>query len=136
MPIDLYEMAPNPYVTVGVDGLIRKANCQAGILFGCSPEELVGRTVYSLHPDSPADQQKAHAIRQRFLAGEDIEAEEVQLATAKGRVTWIDHRYQTGARDRHAFQRFPHRLPDEPHPLPNTAGTSAGTHAEEIVHIP
>jgi formate hydrogenlyase transcriptional activator len=86
---DLYEEAPVAYVSVGTDGRIKKANQRAAELFGYSVGEMVGRLVFDLYADSPSGKPKAHGVFQRFLAGQEICAEELECRAADGTQVWI-----------------------------------------------
>jgi len=87
--LDLYEGAPNAYFSIGTDGLIRRCNRRAGELFGYPVEELVGRPVLELYADTPQGKEKASAVFQRFIAGERVTDEELQVQKADGTPIWI-----------------------------------------------
>ncbi len=86
---DLYEEAPNAYFAVGVDGCIKQANRSATKLLGYSLGELVGRPVFDLYADTPNGKAKAQGVFQRFLAGEEIRDEELEMCRADGSNVWI-----------------------------------------------
>jgi PAS domain S-box-containing protein len=86
---DLYEEAPNAYFSVGVDGVVRRANRSAIELLGYSRDELLGRPVADLYADTPSGKAKAQAIFQRFLAGEEIRDEEMEMRRADGGQVWV-----------------------------------------------
>jgi len=86
---DLYEEAPVAYVSVGTDGRIRKANRRAAELFECGAGGLTGRLVFDLYADTIHGKQKAHEVFQRFLAGQETRAEELECLAADGRQFWI-----------------------------------------------
>jgi len=87
---DLYEEAPNAYLSVGVDGLIKRANRSAVELLGYSRGELVERPVANLYADTPNGRNKAQEIFQRFLAGEEIRDEELEMRRANGSRVWVN----------------------------------------------
>jgi len=87
---DLYEEAPNAYFSVGVDGLIKRANRSAVELLGYSGDELVGRPVSDLYTATPGGKAKAQAIFQRFLAGEEVRDEEMEMRRADGSSVWAN----------------------------------------------
>ena len=87
---DLYNEAPNAYFSVGVDGFIKQANRGATELFGYSLDELVGRRVLDLYADTPDGKGKAKGVFQRFLAGEEIRDEELEICRANGSKVWIN----------------------------------------------
>ena len=86
---DLYEEAPVAYVSVGTDGRIRKANRRAAELFEYGAGGLTGRPVFDLYADTTDGKQKAHEVFQRFLAGQETRAEELECLAADGRQLWI-----------------------------------------------
>jgi len=86
---DLYEEAPNTYFSVGVDGCIKQANRSAAKLLGYSLDELIGRLVFDLYADTPNGKDKAQGVFQRFLAGEEIRDEELEMCRADGSKVWI-----------------------------------------------
>jgi PAS domain S-box-containing protein len=87
---DLYEEAPNAYFSVGVDGVIRRANRSAVELLGYSRDELVGWPISELYADTPNGKVKAQAIFRRFLAGEEIRDEEMEMHRADGGRVWVN----------------------------------------------
>lgn len=82
---DLYEEAPNIYLSTGSDSLIRKANKRAAEIFGYPLPELIGRPIFDLVADHPNGRPKARVLFHRFLAGEAIEGEEVEFQDTNGR---------------------------------------------------
>jgi PAS domain S-box-containing protein len=87
---DLYEEAPNAYLSCGVDGLIKRANRSAAELLGYAGDELVGRPVDELYADTPDGKAKAQEIFQRFLAGEEVRDEEMEMRRADGGEVWVN----------------------------------------------
>jgi PAS domain S-box-containing protein len=87
--LDLYENAPCAYFSVGTDAFIRLCNRRAGELLGYSREELIGKPVLELYADQPEGKEKAEHIFKRFLAGESITDEELQMQKADGTPVWI-----------------------------------------------
>jgi PAS domain S-box-containing protein len=86
---DLYHNAPNAYFTVGADGSIYQCNKRAAELLGYPIQELVGKHVFELYTDTPQGRAKAARILQRFMAGESITDEELQMEKADGTPIWI-----------------------------------------------
>ena len=86
---DLYEEAPVAFVSVGTDGRIKKANHRAAELFRYSVAELTGRLVFDLYADTPNGKPKAHEVFQRFVAGQETDAEELECRAADGRQVWV-----------------------------------------------
>jgi PAS domain S-box-containing protein len=86
---DLYQDAPYAYFAVGTDGSIHLANRRAGELLGCSVEALVGRPVIDLYADTPAGKPRAEQMLARFVAGETIDSEELEMQHTDGRTVWV-----------------------------------------------
>ena len=86
---DLYEEAPNAYFSCGVDGFIKRANRSATELLGYSRDELIGQPVFDLYADTPNGKAKARGVFQRFLAGEEVHGEELEMRRADGSNVWI-----------------------------------------------
>jgi PAS domain S-box-containing protein len=87
---DLYEEAPDAYFSVGTNGYIMRANRRAAELLGYSRVELVGRPVSDLHADTPSGRAQSQAILRRFLAGEEIRDEELEIRRADGSSVWVN----------------------------------------------
>jgi PAS domain S-box-containing protein len=85
----LYETAPIAYFSVGKDGQIRRANARAGQLLGCPAEEVVGAPVAEIYADTPQNKEIAETVFQRFLAGEVIQDEELQMRKVDGTPIWV-----------------------------------------------
>jgi PAS domain S-box-containing protein len=86
---NLYEEAPNAYFSVGTDGRIEQANRSAVELLGYSLDEMIGKPVLNLYADTPNGKARARRVFQRFLAGEDIRREEMEMCRADGNRVWI-----------------------------------------------
>ena len=86
---DLYDDAPIAYLSVGIDARIRRANRGAMELLGYPMDELVGRPVFDLYADAPTGKAKAQEVFRRFLAGEEIRGEELEMRRADGGQVWI-----------------------------------------------
>ncbi len=86
---DLYDEAPNVYLSVGTDGRIIRANRRAVELYDYSLDQLIGMPVFNLGADTPAGKEKMQIIFQRFLAGDEIHGEELQFRNANGQLLWI-----------------------------------------------
>ena len=87
---DLYENAPNANFSIGTDGIIRMCNSRAGEMLGYAVEDLVGRPVFELYPDTPYGKEKASQIFERFQSGEAILADRIQMQRADGTLVWIN----------------------------------------------
>ena len=86
---DLYEEAPTAYFSVAADGRIEQANRSATELLGYRRDELIGRPVLELYADTPNGKAKAQGVFQRFLAGEEVHEEELEMHRADGSKVWI-----------------------------------------------
>jgi PAS domain S-box-containing protein len=86
---NLYDEAPNAYFSVGADGRIEKANRSAAELLSYSLDELIGKPVFTLYADTPNNRAKAQKVFQRFLAGEEIQGEELEMCRTDGSSVWI-----------------------------------------------
>jgi len=86
---DLYENAPNAYFSIDVDGRIRMLNRRVEDLLGYPAEELMGQPVLDLYANTPSDKEKARKILQRFVSGEAVRGEELQMQRADGQPIWI-----------------------------------------------
>lgn len=85
----LYEEAPNAYFSVGIDGRIERANRSAVELLGYSLDELIGRPVVDLYANTTNGRAKAQELFQRFLAGDEIRDEELEMCRTDGSSVWI-----------------------------------------------
>ncbi len=85
---DLYEDAPDVYLSVGTDGRIRRANRRAAQLFGYPIEELIGRAIFTLYADTPSGVGQARKVFERFLAGHEVFGEEVEMMRSDGATIW------------------------------------------------
>ncbi len=85
---DLYEEAPDAYLSVGTNGFIMRANRRAAELLGYSRVEMVGRPVADLYAGTPKGRAKARKLFDRFLAGQEIHDEEVEIRRADGTSRW------------------------------------------------
>lgn len=86
---DLYENAPNAYLSVGGDGAILRCNRRAGELVGYPPEQLLGRPVMELYAETPDGKPKAAQVLRRFLAGEALRDQELEMRHAVGHSVWV-----------------------------------------------
>lgn len=86
---DLYEEAPDAYLSCGVDGIIKRANLRATELLGYSREGLVGRPVSDLYADTPDGKATAEGVFRRYLAGEEVRDQELEVKRADGTTVWV-----------------------------------------------
>lgn len=86
---NLYERAPHAYLSIDTDGAVVMANNRAGGMLDYPREDLIGRDVFSYYADGPAGIGKARKIFERFLSGEEIAGEELQMRRRDGGPVWI-----------------------------------------------
>jgi PAS domain S-box-containing protein len=86
---DLYENAPNAYFSVGIDGLVKRCNKGAESLLGYPRELLKGKPVLDLYMDGPQGKEKAKDIFHRFVSGEKVTGQELQMQKADGSPIWV-----------------------------------------------
>src|SRR5262245_7429008 len=86
---DFYEEAPVPYLSVGTDGRLRRANRAACELYGYTTEQLVGRDIFDVYADTPQGKPVARAAYERFLAGQPTVGEEIEARRSDGGQLWI-----------------------------------------------
>ena len=85
---DLYDEAPNVYISVGRDGLVRRVNRRAEELFGYPLAQLKGQPIFNFMADTPGGKTKGHQIFARFVAGLDTQNEELELKRADGQLVY------------------------------------------------
>lgn len=85
---DLYEDAPNVYLSNGADGLVKRANRRAAEFFGYTIEEIIGRPILSLVAEGPTGKERAKKVFKRFLAGLETLGEEMEFRKADGSRVW------------------------------------------------
>lgn len=86
---DLYEEAPDAYLSCGADGIIKRANRSAAELLGYNWGELVGRPVADLYADTPDGKAKAEEVYRRFRTGEEVRGQELEVRRADGSAVWV-----------------------------------------------
>lgn len=86
---DLFQHAPSAYFSIGVNGRINKANLRAAEMLGHSISDLIDRPIFDFYANTPAGKKKAREVFQRFLNGEIVHDEELEMKTADGKAVWI-----------------------------------------------
>ncbi|MCK4480166.1 MAG: PAS domain S-box protein, partial [Candidatus Lokiarchaeota archaeon] len=86
---DLYEEAPNAYFSIGNDQNIIKSNKAAGKLLGYNNEEFSKMRVLELYDDKENGLKKAQDVFKRYLQGESIQDEELQMKKKNGQSIWV-----------------------------------------------
>ena len=85
----LYNDAPSAYFSVSaINGRIMRSNKAAQQMLGFSAEDLTGRKYSELFVDTPAGKTRAQALFEKFLAGEPINDEEIQLMRSDKKAIW------------------------------------------------
>ena len=86
---DLYEEAPNAYVSLSAEGLLTNVNrCAAGML-GYLPEEMIGTSLLKYFADTPAGRSRATEVWQSLSRGEEIAGVELEMRTRKEDSVWV-----------------------------------------------
>ena len=92
---DLYDEAPVAYMSVGPDGAVIEANLEASKMLGYPLDDLIGRKVFDLYPDTPDGIEKALEVFERFKRGEDIRDVTLQHVRKDGQLIWGSLTVQT-----------------------------------------
>ena len=87
---DLYENAPNAYLSVGTDGRLLSVNRRVTEMLGYSGEELAGALIHSFMPDTPDGKQRSLEIYRRHLDGEIVSGWQLELRRKDGRPLWVN----------------------------------------------
>jgi len=86
---ELYESAPNTYLSIKPDKTIIRCNNAAVKLLGYSKEELIGMNILEIYSDLPEGLPKAKKLFKKFLEGQSIQDEELQMKHKNGNPIWI-----------------------------------------------
>jgi PAS domain S-box-containing protein len=86
---ELYEEAPNAYVSVGNELAFLSVNGRATHLLGYPAEELVGSSILPHLADSPSGRRLAERALKRGFAGEEVSGLEIELRRRDGRPLWV-----------------------------------------------
>jgi len=86
---DLYDHAPNAYISIDGNGVVQMCNTQAEMLLGCTLNDILGKPVLSFYAETPDGKGKAIRIFRRSQRGESIIDEELQMQRADGTVIWV-----------------------------------------------
>ncbi|MBU0982322.1 MAG: PAS domain S-box protein [candidate division Zixibacteria bacterium] len=87
--LHLSENGAAAYLVKDADGHITRANQRARDLLGYSDEQLTGKHVLDLCPDTPQGKARAGELFAKFKAGEPITDAELLLETSSGELRWI-----------------------------------------------
>lgn len=83
----LYDYAPIPYMLLSSRGVIDKPNKAALRLFGVVEDQLLGKDIFSFHPEESEDQ--GAMLREKLWRHIPIDREEIQFVRADGTSRWI-----------------------------------------------
>jgi len=86
---ELYEEAPNAYVSLGKDREFLTVNRRATHLLGYAASELLGGSILRHLADSPAGRARAEQALDRATGGEEISGLELEMRTRDGNPLWI-----------------------------------------------
>jgi PAS domain S-box-containing protein len=86
---DLYEEAPNAYVSLGRDLRLISVNGRAAQLLGYTSAELVGSNVLEYFPDTPSARGQARQVFERGFAGEELSGLELEMRRRDARPLWV-----------------------------------------------
>jgi PAS domain S-box-containing protein len=95
----LFENAPNAYLTVGTDLRIVDVNRRVTEMLGYSVEELIGATIHSFLPDTPAGKTLSEQVHLRHIAGESVSGWELEMQHKSGRPVWVNMWMEGGRGD-------------------------------------
>lgn len=86
---DLFEEAPNAYVSLGPDHRLISVNRRATELLGYSGAELVGSTISEYFADTPAGRPRADQALADTFAGAEISALELEMRRRDDSPLWV-----------------------------------------------
>ena len=86
---ELYEEAPNAYVSLGRDLRLISVNRRATQLLGYSAAELCGSSILEYFADTPSGRGRAGQAFQKAFAGEEISGLELEMRRRDGSPLWV-----------------------------------------------
>jgi PAS domain S-box-containing protein len=101
---DLYENAPNAYLTVNTDGRIQSVNRRVTELLSYPVDELVGAPLSAFMADTPAGKTRSAEVHRKHLAGEAVAGWEIELRRKDGRPLWVNMWMEAGRSEDGAIQ--------------------------------
>lgn len=84
----LFEDAPHANFSIGIDGIIKKANYMACELTGYEIGELVGKPFSIVFADTPPGKEEVHNILKAISKSRSTENVEIQIRKADGDIEW------------------------------------------------
>jgi formate hydrogenlyase transcriptional activator len=86
---DLYEEAPNAYVSLGRDLCLLSVNRRASQLLGCTGPELINSPISTYFVETPSGFAKAEQAFAEGLAGEEVSGLELEMRRHDGSPLWV-----------------------------------------------
>ncbi len=86
---DLYDNAPNGYLSIGMDDRIIRCNRRAEEMLGYSKKELIGSSVLMLYADTADGSERAKRVLERRKLRQVIRDQELQMKRADGSIIWV-----------------------------------------------
>src|SRR5262249_8361025 len=86
---DLYEEAPNAYVSVGRERTFLNVNRRATQLLGYPAEDLIGSSILGHLAESPSGLERAAHALNRGFAGEEVSGLELEMRRRDGTPLWV-----------------------------------------------
>ncbi len=87
---ELYEKAPNAYISVSADdGSLLQFNQSLCDMLGYERAVLSGKKLFDLYGDTPDGLPRAKALFKRFSEGESVRNAELQMRHADGHPVWV-----------------------------------------------
>ncbi len=86
---DLYEEAPNAYVSIGSDGTLLNVNQRATQLLGYPAGELIGSEILGHFADTASGREPAEQTLRRAFAGGEVSGLELEMRRHDGSILWI-----------------------------------------------
>jgi PAS domain S-box-containing protein len=86
---DLYEEAPNAYVSVGTDGALLSVNRRATQLLCYPAAELIGSDVLRYFADTPSGRAPADQAFRKGFAGGEVSGQELEMRRRDGSPLWV-----------------------------------------------
>lgn len=87
---DLYENAPNPYLSVSGDLIILNCNTSAEELFKYKKNELIGKPVSLLFVDFPETDENSMGVFRRFDHSHQIAHSDMEMRASNDSRMWVD----------------------------------------------
>ncbi len=85
----LFDEAPAPLLSIATDTCIQLANRHALRLLGYGSEDLLGRSVFHLYPETPAGKTRAKQVFRKFCGGAEIREQPIEMQSAAGARFWV-----------------------------------------------